>query len=61
MPAATGDRIFGGYKHRQRRHPHVSSTVENGQPVEDTLRPVKNGFERSVKINGKETKEELSW
>jgi hypothetical protein len=55
-----GERVFGGYKVGKDGVPTFLYR-QDGQQVEDTLRPVKNGFERSVKINGKETKEELSW
>ncbi len=60
MPAATGERVFGGYKVSKDGVPTFLYR-QDGQQVEDTLRPVKNGFERSVKINGKETKEVVSW
>lgn len=60
MPAAAGERIFGGYKLGKDGVPTFMYR-ENGQQVEDTLRPTKNGFERIVKINGKETKEVMSW
>jgi mono/diheme cytochrome c family protein len=60
LPAATGERVFGGYTLGKDGVPTFLYRQE-GQQVEDTLRPVKNGFERRVKINGKETKEALSW
>jgi mono/diheme cytochrome c family protein len=60
LPAATGERLFGGYQLGKDGVPTFLYRQE-GQQVEDTLRPVKNGFERIVKINGKETKEALSW
>jgi hypothetical protein len=60
MPAATGERVFGGYKIGKDGVPTFLYR-QDGQQVEDTLRPVKNGFERIVKINGKETKEVVSW
>jgi mono/diheme cytochrome c family protein len=60
LPAATGERLFGGYQLGKDGVPTFLYRQE-GQQVEDTLRPVKNGFERIVKINGKETKEVLSW
>jgi mono/diheme cytochrome c family protein len=60
LPATTGDRVFGGYKLGKDGVPTFLYR-QDGQQVEDTLRPVKNGFERRVKINGKETKEALSW
>lgn len=60
LPATTGERVFGGYKLGKDGVPTFLYR-EDGQQVEDTLRPVKNGFEHIVKINGKETKEALSW
>ncbi|MBE2282659.1 MAG: c-type cytochrome [Prosthecobacter sp.] len=60
LPAATGERVFGGYKLDKDGVPTFLYR-QDGRQVEDTLRPKKNGFERSVKINGKETKEALSW
>ena len=60
LPASTGERVFGGYKVGKDGVPTFLYR-EDGKQVEDTLRPAKNGFERIVKINGKETKEELSW
>ncbi len=60
LPAATGERVFGGYRVGKDGVPTFLYR-EDGKQVEDTLRPAKNGFERIVKINGKETKEELSW
>ena len=59
LPAA-GERVFGGYRIGKDGVPTFLYR-ENGQPVEDTLRPTKNGFQHIVKINGKETKEALSW
>ena len=60
LPAATGERVFGGYKVGKDGVPTFLYR-EDGQQVEDTLRPAKNGFERIVKINGEETKEVVSW
>lgn len=60
MPEATGQRIFGGYTLGKDGIPSFRYT-ENGQQVEDTLRPVKGGFEHIISSNGKETKEVLSW
>ncbi len=60
--AASGKREFGGYKLDKAGVPTFLYTVD-GQPVEDTLRPSKDGqsFEREIKINGKVQKEVLSW
>jgi len=60
LPNATGERVFGGYKVGKDGVPTFVYR-QDGQQVEDTLRPTTNGFERMVKINGKETKEALSW
>jgi len=60
MPVATGERVFGGYKVAKDGVPTFLYR-EDGKQVEDTLRPTQNGFERVVKINGKETKEVVSW
>jgi mono/diheme cytochrome c family protein len=60
MPAATGERIFGGYTLGKDDIP-TFRYLENGQQIEDTLRPVKGGFEHIINSNGKETKEVLSW
>lgn len=60
MPAATGERVFGGYKLDKDGVPTFMYR-ENGKQVEDTLRPAKGGFERVVKVDGKETKEGVSW
>jgi mono/diheme cytochrome c family protein len=60
MSAATGERVFGGYKMGKDGAPTFLYR-EDGKQVEDTLKPVKNGFERIVKIDGKETKEVVSW
>jgi mono/diheme cytochrome c family protein len=60
VPSTTGERVFGGYKLGKDGVPTFLYR-QDGQQVEDTLRPVKNGLERIVKINGKETKEALSW
>ena len=55
-----GERIFGGYILGKDGIPTFRSR-ENGVQVEDTLRPVKGGFEHIISSNGKETKEVLSW
>jgi len=60
MPAADGQREFQGYRLSKDGVPTMLYSLD-GQPVEDTLRPTKDGFERIIKINGKETKEVLSW
>ncbi|WP_395745737.1 c-type cytochrome [Prosthecobacter sp.] len=60
MPAATGERVFGGYTLGKDGVPTFRYR-ENGRPVEDTLRPVKGGFEHTIKMNGQETKEVVSW
>ncbi len=60
MPAATGERVFGGYKVGKDGVPTFLYR-QDGQQVEDTLRPVKNGFEHIINVNGKQTKEILSW
>jgi mono/diheme cytochrome c family protein len=60
LPAVTTTRIFGGYRIGKDGIPTFLYR-ENGQQVEDTLRPTKNGFEHIININGKQTKEVLSW
>ena len=60
LPAATGERVFGGYRVGKDGVPTFLYR-QDGQQVEDMLKPTKNGFERIVKINGKETKEVVSW
>ena len=60
MPPATGQRVFGGYTLGKDGVPTFRYR-ENGQQVEDTLRPVKGGFEHVINSNGKQTKEILSW
>lgn len=60
LPAATGKRVFGGYTLGTDGVP-TFRYLEDGQPVEDTLRPAKGGFEHIITINGKQTKETLSW
>jgi mono/diheme cytochrome c family protein len=60
MPTATGERIFDGYTFGKDGVPTFRYR-ENGQQVEDTLRPVKGGFEHIINSNGKQTKEILSW
>ncbi|MFM2167625.1 MAG: hypothetical protein RIS79_1996 [Verrucomicrobiota bacterium] len=59
LPVA-GERIFGGYRIGKDGIPTFLYR-ENGQPVEDTLRPTKNGFEHIIRTNGQETKEVVSW
>ena len=60
LPAPTSTRIFAGYRIGKDGIPTFLYR-ENGQQVEDTLRPTKNGFEHIIRIDGKETKEALSW
>jgi hypothetical protein len=60
LPAATGKRVFGGYKVGKDGVPTFLYR-QDGLQVEDTLRPVKGGFERIITVNGKQTKEILSW
>ncbi len=60
LPAATGTREFTGYRLGKDGVPTMLYTLD-GLSVEDTLRPMKGGFERTMKINGKESKEVLSW
>jgi mono/diheme cytochrome c family protein len=60
LPAATGERVFGGYKVGKDGVPTFLYR-QDGKQVEDTLRPVKGGFERIITVNGKQTKEILSW
>ncbi|OYW74423.1 MAG: hypothetical protein B7Z37_17820 [Verrucomicrobia bacterium 12-59-8] len=60
MPAATGERVFGGYTLGKDGVPTFRYR-EDGQQVEDTLRPVQGGFEHVISKNGKQTKEILSW
>jgi mono/diheme cytochrome c family protein len=60
LPAATGTRVFEGYKLDKDGVPTFLYR-QDGQQVEDTLRPAKNGFERVISVNGKQTKEMLSW
>ena len=60
LPAATGERVFGGYKLGKDGVPTFLYR-EDGKQIEDTLRPTKNGFERIINVNGKQTKEILSW
>jgi len=60
MPAATAERIYGGYTLDKDGIPTFRYR-ENGQQVEDTLRPVKGGFEHIITSNGKQAKEVLSW
>jgi mono/diheme cytochrome c family protein len=60
LPAAAGTREFTGYRLGKDGVPTMLYTLD-GQSVEDTLRPVKKGFERTTKINGKDSKEVISW
>ncbi|MCX6848071.1 MAG: c-type cytochrome [Verrucomicrobia bacterium] len=60
MPSASSERIFGGYTLGKDGIP-TFRYLENGQQIEDTLRPVKGGFEHIINSNGKQTKEILSW
>ncbi len=60
LPAATGTREFSGYRLSKDGVPTMLYTLD-GKAVEDTLRPVNGGFERTVKINGSTTKEVISW
>lgn len=60
LPAVTGARVFEGYKLDKDGVPTFLYR-QDGQQVEDTLRPAKNGFERVISVNGKQTKEMLSW
>ena len=60
MPEAAGRRVFGGYTLGPDGVP-TFRYLQDGVQVEDTLRPVKGGFERVINSNGKQTKEILSW
>jgi hypothetical protein len=60
LPAVSGVRVFGGYKLGKDGVP-TFLYQQDGKPVEDTLRPTKNGFEHIININGQQTKEVLSW
>lgn len=60
LPQATGVREFNGYRLNKDGVPTMLYQLD-GQPVEDTLRPVDGRFERSIKIKGQESKEVLSW
>ncbi|MES2737192.1 MAG: hypothetical protein V4672_12785 [Verrucomicrobiota bacterium] len=62
LPAATGKRVFSGYRLDKAGVP-TFLYLQDGQPVEDTLRPAKDGkgFDHEIKINGEITKEVLSW
>lgn len=60
LPMATGQREFSGYRLSRDGVPTMFYQLD-GQSVEDTLRPVDGHFERTVKVNNKETKEVLSW
>lgn len=62
LPEATGTRDFVGYRLDAQGVPTFLYKLD-GQDVEDTLRPAKDGknFEREMKINGEIQKEVLSW
>jgi hypothetical protein len=60
LPPAAGTREFQGYRMGDDGVPTMLYTLD-GQTVEDTLRPSGGGFERIVTINGKTTKEAISW
>jgi mono/diheme cytochrome c family protein len=60
MPASTSERTYGGYTLGKDGIPTFRYR-EDGQQVEDTLRPVQGGFEHVISKNGKQTKEVLSW
>lgn len=62
LPTETGTREFIGYRLDKQGVPTFRYRVD-GQEVEDTLRPAKDGknFEREMKINGEVKKEVLSW
>jgi len=60
LPDVTTKRTFSGYTLGKDGIP-TFKYIEDGHPVEDTLRPVKGGFEHIISKNGKETKEALSW
>ncbi|TDU62564.1 cytochrome c [Prosthecobacter fusiformis] len=62
LPAATGARVFSGYRLDKAGVPTFLYTVD-GQAVEETLRPAADGkaFEHETKINGEITKEVLTW
>lgn len=60
LPASTTKRTFSGYTLGKDGIP-TFKYIEDGHPVEDTLRPVKGGFEHIITINDKQTKEILSW
>ena len=60
LPATNSERTFGGYRIGKDGIPTFLYR-ENGQQVEDTLKPAGDRFERTIKTNGKETKEVVSW
>jgi cytochrome c553 len=60
LPAATGQREFQGYRLGKDGVPTMLYR-QDGQTVEDTLRPAAGGFERTITMNGKTTKEMISW
>lgn len=62
MPAAQGQRTFGGYRLNRDGVP-TFWYQQDGKRVDDTLRPTPDGkgFEHLINIDGQETKEILSW
>ena len=60
MPASASARTYGGYTLGKDGIPTFRYR-ENGRQIEDTLRPVKGGFEHIITINSQQTKEILSW
>ena len=60
--SGSAKRVFGGYRLDKQGVP-TFLYQQDGQPVEDTLRPLPDGkgFEHEVKVNGKVQKEVLSW
>ena len=62
MPATADPRTFVGYRLDANGVP-TCLYEQDGKKVEDTLRPAPkgNGFEHIISIDGKETKEAVSW
>ena len=60
FPEVAGKRVFGGYRLNKEGVP-TFLYQQDGEAVEDTLRPGGAGLERIIKINGMETKEVLTW
>ena len=62
LPSATGTREFSGYRLTKEGVPTMLYRLD-GQAVEDTLRPTQDGLalEHEMKMNGKTTKEILTW